>query len=311
LEYVRLGTAGMKVSRLCLGTNMMGSYVDEKASTELIHTFLECGGNFIDTADVYAQGASEEAIGKALKTHRHQAVVATKAYLPMGAGPNDRGTSRAHIMAASEASLRRLQTDYIDLYILHYWDPDTPIEESLRAMDDLVRQGKVRYVGVSNFAAWQVMRAVWAADKLGLEPVRSVQVQYSFLDRHPEEELFPVCVDQGLILTPYWVLLAGMLTGKYERGQPPPEDSRMGRRPQAAERYLTDRNFNAAERLCAIAEESGRTPTELTLAWALSKPAIGSVIAGTSRPEQVKANCEAVDVSLSDDTLAALDAVGA
>ena len=147
MQYVRLGTAGVKVSRLCLGTNMMGGYVDEKASAELIHTFLECGGNFIDTADVYAQGASEEAVGKALKDRRHQAVVATKAYLPMGDGPNDRGTSRAHIMDAAEASLRRLQTDYIDLYILHYWDSDTSIEENLRAVDDLVRQGKVRYWG--------------------------------------------------------------------------------------------------------------------------------------------------------------------
>ena len=310
MEYVRLGTAGIKVSRICLGTNMMGAYVDEDASGVLVNTFLDSGGNFIDTADAYSKGKSEEAIGKALKSRRHEAVVATKLNAPMGEGPNDRGNSRAHIMAAAEASLRRLDTDYIDLYILHYWDPETPIEESLRAMDDLVRQGKVRYVGTSNFAAWQVMKALSAAKRMGLDPVRSVQTQYSFLERGPEQELFPLCQEEGLTITPYWVLRSGMFTGKYERGKEPPPDTRLGRRPQMSQRYFTDSNFEAADQIEAIAAECGHTPADVTLAWALSKPVIGSVIAGTSRPEQVVANCAVADIMLDDDTLAALDAIG-
>lgn len=310
MEYVRLGTAGVKVSRLCLGTNMMGGYVDAAASAKLIDTFLECGGNFIDTADVYGQGKSEEAVGKALRGKRQQAVVATKLYSAMGEGPNDRGSSRYHIIEAAEASLRRLETDYIDLYILHYWDPETPLEESLRAMDDLVRQGKVRYVGISNFAAWQVMKALGIAESTGFDPVRSVQVQYSFLNRKPEDELFDLCESEGVTITPYWVLQAGMFTGKYEQGKEDPAGSRFAQRPGMKSFMATDQAYKAAEGVRAVAKQSGRTPTELTLAWALSKPAIGSVIAGTSRPEQVKANCAAVDLQLSDDEVQALDAIG-
>ena len=310
MQYTRLGTAGVKTSRICLGTNMMGGYVDDQASARLIDTFLDCGGNFIDTADVYSRGKSEEAIGKALKVRRHEAFVATKLNAPMGEGPNDRGNSRSHIMESAEASLKRLQTDYIDLYILHRWDTDSSLAESLRAMDDLVRQGKVRYVGVSNFTAWQVMKALWTADKLGLDPIRSVQVQYSYIVRDTEQELFPMCLDEGLTIHPYWVLNSGMFTGKYQRGQEPATDSRFGSLPQMAQRWLTDRNFTIAEQLEAVARDSGHSPAELTIAWALSKPVIGSVIAGSSRPEQVKANCEAADISLSPESLNALDALG-
>jgi aryl-alcohol dehydrogenase-like predicted oxidoreductase len=177
-------------------------------------------------------------------------------------------------------------------------------------MDDLVRQGKVRYAGVSNFSAWQVMKALWTADTMGLEPIRSVQVQYSFIVRAPEQELFPMCLDQGLTIHPYWVLNSGMFTGKYQRGQQPTAESRFGSLPQMAQRWLTDRNFTVAEQLEAVARQSGHTPAEVTLAWALSKPVVGSVIAGSSRPEQVKSNCEATDINLSPETLKALDAIG-
>jgi aryl-alcohol dehydrogenase-like predicted oxidoreductase len=213
-------------------------------------------------------------------------------------------------MASAEASLKRLQSDYIDLFILHFWDSETTLEETLRAMGDLVQQGKVRYVGVSNFSAWQAMSALWTAEKLGLDPIRSIQVQYNFLTREPEREIFPMCEDQGLTITPYWVLQAGMFTGKYQRGQQPDTDSRLGKRPQAAGRYLTESNFDALERIEAVAKTTGHSPTDLTLAWALSKPVIGSVIAGTSRPEQVIANCEAVDIDLPPEALQALEAVG-
>ena len=304
----------MQVSRICLGTNMLSSYVDEAAGATLIETFLDCGGNFIDTADIYSKGGSEEVIGKAfkgMKGRRQDAIIATKLSSPMGEGPNDRGNSRMHITASAEASLKRLQTDYIDLYILHYWDPQTPLEETLRAMDDLVRQGKVRYIGVSNFTAWQVVKAQWVGERMGLDPIRSVQLEYNFLDRGAEQELFPMCQEQGLTITPYWVLQAGMFTGKYQRGKEPPQGTRMEARPGMRQRWMSDPMFDIAEKVQAVAKKAGHTPTEVSLAWALSKPPIGSVIAGTSRPEQVKANCEAVDIELSPEVLAELDATDA
>ena len=311
MEYARLGTSGLKISRVCLGTNMMGSYVDEERSAELIHTFLDTGGNFIDTANIYTAGASETAIGKALTGRRHDAVLATKAAGPMGEGPNDRGASRRHLIAQAEASLQRLQTDYIDLFILHFWDNDTALDETLRAVDDLVHQGKVRYVGVSNYSAWQAVKALWTADRHGLDPIRSIQLRYSFLRREAETEILPAAQEHGLSVTPYWLLEAGVFTGKYQRGQQPEESSRFGQRPRMAEMFMKDESMDVAERVQAIAERAGHTPTDVVIAWALAKPAISSVIIGTSRPEQVKANNSAVDVKLSEDDLAELDQLGA
>jgi len=311
LKYARLGSSGLKVSPTCLGTNMMGAYVDERRSAELIDVFLETGGNFIDTADIYSAGASEEAIGKALKRRRHEAIVATKVAGPAGEGPNDKGASRAHIMASAEASLRRLQTDYIDLYVLHFWDNDTALSESLRAMDDLVRQGKVRYVGVSNYQSWQAVQALWTADQLGLDPIRSVQLRYSFLRREPEAEAFPAAIEHGLAVTPYWLLEAGVFTGKYRRGEKPDTDSRFAHRPGMADMFMNDTTLDVAERVQAIAERTGHSPTDVVIAWALAKPAITSVIIGTSRVEQVRANNAAADVRLSDEDLAELDQLGA
>jgi aryl-alcohol dehydrogenase-like predicted oxidoreductase len=307
MDYTRLGNAGLKVSRICLGTNMLGGYVDEKASIELVHTFLDNGGNFIDGADIYTQGKSEEAIGKALKGRRQEAVLATKVHGAMGSGPNDKGTSRQHIMDGVEGSLRRLQSDYIDLYILHRWDPETPLEETLRAMEDLVRQGKVRYVGVSNFSAWQVMKALWVGDNLGANPIVSVQSKYSLLARAVEEEIIPVVQEQGLAFTPYGVLEAGMLTGKYQRGQAAPEGSRLSFNANMAGRMMREELFTIEDRVEHLANEKGWTPTDVTLAWALSKPHVASAIVGTSRPEQVKANCETVSRQLSSEEIEALE----
>ncbi len=311
MEYARLGNSGLKVSPTCLGTNMMGAYVDDRRSAELIDAFLETGGNFIDTADIYSAGASEEAIGKALKGHRQEAIVATKVAGPAGEGPNDKGASRAHILASAEASLRRLQTDYIDLYILHFWDKDTALSETLRAMDDLVRQGKVRYVGVSNYQSWQAVQALWTADQLGLDPIRSIQLRYSFLRREPEPEVFPAALEHGLAITPYWLLEAGVFTGEYRRGEQPDADSRFGQRPRMAEMFMKDEALDVADRVQAIADRSGHSPTDVVIAWALAKPAITSVIVGTSRVEQVKANNSAADVRLSDEDLAELEQLGA
>jgi len=310
MQYMKLGSAGMKVSRICLGSNMMGGYVDEETSAKLVHTFIECGGTFIDTADAYNEGKAEEYIGLALRGHRHQVVLASKVYPATGKGPNDRGTSRKHVMDAVDASLRRLQTDYLDLYSLHYWDADTPLEESLRAMDDLVREGKVRYVGVSNFAAWQVTRCLWLADTMGLDPVRAVQVEYSFVRRGAEAEMFPLCQAHGLAITPYWVLRAGLFTGRYQEGQQPPEGTRFAQRPSFQQMMARDNAFSAAEKLDAVAHQVGQSSATVTLAWALSKPAITAVVAGTSRPEQVQANCAAADVTLPKEALDALDAIG-
>lgn len=310
MEYVRLGTSGLKVSQVCLGTNMMGSYVDDARSAELVDTFLDTGGNFIDTANIYTGGASETAIGKALTNRRHEAVVATKAAGPAGEGPNDKGASRRHLISQAEASLQRLQTDYIDLFILHVWDNDTPLDETLRALDDLVRQGKVRYVGVSNYNGWQAVKALWTADRLGLDPIRSIQLRYSFLRREAEAETFAAAQAHGLSVTPYWLLEAGVFTGKYKRGEKPEEASRFGQRPGMADRFMNDETLDVAERVQAIAERTGNTPTDVVIAWALSKPVISSVIVGTSRPEQVKANNASVDVKLSEEDLAELDALG-
>ncbi len=266
MQYARLGNAGVKVSRICLGTNMMGSYVDQESCSKLVHTFLEEGGNFIDTSDSYSQGVSEELIGRALEGRRREAVLATKLYAPMGPGPNDRGASRKHIMDAAEDSLRRLQTDYIDLYILHRWDPETPIEETLRAMDDLVRTGTVRYVGVSNYAAWQVVKNLWTADRLGLDPICSVQVEYSLGRRGAEAELFPLALEEGLAVTPFWVLRAGMFTGRYQRGQGTPADSRFNHQPGMGKTMMQEEAYDVAEGLEEVAKQTGHTPAETALA---------------------------------------------
>ena len=305
MQYRRLGDSGLEVSAIGLGTNNFGDnsrwpfHMGPEEVAALIHASLDAGVNTLDTANAYGEGRSEEYIGRALKGRREDAVIATKVHGRMGEGPNREGLSRKAIMHEVEQSLRRLQTDYIDLYQLHQIDHATPIEETMRALDDLVRDGKVRYVGCSNFEAWRLCEAVWTARTAGLAPMVSVQPPYSMLNRDVERELLPVCDRYGIGVLPYFPLEHGLLTGKYRRGQPPPADSRLevhGEPLQAAD-------FDLIEALAGFAESRGHTLLELAFAWLLSRPSVSSVIAGATRPEQIRANAAAVQWRLSEEEL--------
>ena len=305
MQYRRLGDSGLEVSAIGLGTNNFGDnsrwpfHMGPEEVATLIHASLDAGVNTLDTANAYGEGRSEEYIGRALKGRREDAVIATKVHGRMGEGPNREGLSRKAIMHEVEQSLRRLQTDYIDLYQLHQIDHATPIEETMRALDDLVRDGKVRYVGCSNFEAWRLCEAVWTARTAGLAPMVSVQPPYSMLNRDVERELLPVCDRYGIGVLPYFPLEHGLLTGKYRRGQPPPADSRLavhGEPLQAAD-------FDLIEALAGFAESRGHTLLELAFAWLLSRPSVSSVIAGATRPEQIRANATAVQWRLSEEEL--------
>ena len=309
MECRNLGSTGLNVSRICLGTSMMGDYVDQQGCTKVVDACLEQGINFIDTADTYNEGLSEQLLGKAMKGRRQEVIMATKVFVPVGPGVNDKGASRKHILDGVEASLRRLGTDYIDLYQIHFWDPETSIEETLRTLDDLVSQGKVRYIGCTNYAAWQVSRALWVSDKLGLERYASVQVPYSLGDRAIKAELLPLCADQRMGIISYQALMGGLLTGTYERNKEPGPGthlaSAMGQ--SARKRYWNDASFDLADKVQGLAAEVGRTPAHLALAWALAKPLITSVIVGASRPEQVIQNASALEIALTLEQLETLD----
>jgi aryl-alcohol dehydrogenase-like predicted oxidoreductase len=308
MEYRQLGPAGLRVSAIGLGTNQFGGKVDQAGVTAILDRAGELGITFIDTADVYTQGRSEETIGVALRGRRQHFILATKVASPVGQGPNDRGASRHHILAAVEASLRRLQTDYIDLYQIHRWDETTPIEETLRALDDLVRGGKVRYAGASNFAAWQLARANAIAELRGWTAFVTIQPHYNLLERAIERELLPYCDASGVGILPYFPLAGGFLTGKYRRGEPAPPGSRGASSP-GVQRYMTDAHYALIERLTGWAEERGHTLGELTHAWLLAHPRVCSVISGATSPEQVADHARAADWRLGADDLAAVNAL--
>jgi aryl-alcohol dehydrogenase-like predicted oxidoreductase len=284
-------------------------YVDDQRAFSVVNEAREQGINFIDTADAYHSGLSEHVVGKALKGRRQDFAVATKGFMPTAEGVNDRGLSRGHLIDAVDGSLHRLNTDYIDLYQVHYFDPETPLEETLGTLDDLVHQGKLRYLGCSNFAAWQLARALWVSDKRGFERFESVQPEYNFGRREIEGELFPLCLDQGVAVIPYQVLMGGILTGAYDRNRDAPEDSHMASRhaQRAKDNYWTDATFDRLERIKAVSAEVGCEPTQLVLAWTLARPAVTSVIVGASRPEQVVKNAESVAIELAPDVLERLD----
>jgi len=306
MEYVRFGRTGLKVSRICLGTNMYGAgYVDDERAVSVIRDALEQGINFIDTADVYNSGRSEEVVGKAVRERRHDFVVATKGGMPIGSGVHDKGLSRKHLVQAVHASLRRLGTDYIDLYQAHAPDPETPIEETLGTLDDLVRAGKIRYIGCSGHPAWRLCRALWASDKHGLARYESALFEYNFGRREAEAELFPLCQEQQVALVPFQVLMGGLLTGAYDRDKEPPSNSHLAHRhgQGAKQRHWNAARFDMVDRLKKIAAEAGFSPTQMVLAWTLSKPAIPSVIAGASKPEQVAANAKAAAIKLPENVL--------
>ena len=263
MEYRRLGRSGVMVSELCLGAMTFGREVDEADSRRMIDRFIEVGGNFIDTANVYSRGASEEITGRAVKERRDEVVLATKARMPMGEGPNEAGASRRHLLHECEASLRRLGTDHIDLYQVHCWDAVTPLEETLATLSDLVHQGKVRYIGASNFTGWQIATAAHVSNARGYERFVSLQPQYSLVERHVEWEVVPACLEEGLGVIPWGPLGQGWLSGKYRKGERPPEDTRIGGATddmeEAWSKRATKRNRAIVEEVGSIAQETGKS----------------------------------------------------
>ncbi len=310
MQQRQLGRSGLFVSELGIGCNNFGGRVDEAGTREVVAAALDCGINFFDTADVYGEQRSEVLLGRVLGSRRADVVIATKFGMPTGPSPQEKGGSRRYILRAVEASLERLGTDYIDLYQIHAPDPATPIEETLRALDDLVRSGKVRYIGHSNFAGWQILDADWTARSLNVNAFVSAQNHYSLLERGARKEVLPACERCGLGQLPYFPLASGMLTGKYQRGEPAPEGTRLARVPRLAERALTGENFDLVERLSAFAAERGRDLLSLAFAWLLSQPVITSVIAGATSAEQVRSNVAAASGwRLDEAEMAALAAV--
>ena len=314
MEYRNLGRTGLKVFALCMGTMQFGWSVDEAETHRILSGMLASGINFFDTADIYSHwvdgnpgGVAEEYIGrwmKQAKVPRDRLVIATKVRGKMGESPNDEGLSRVHIMGAVEASLRRLQTDYIDLYQTHWPDNDTPIEETLRAMDDLVRQGKVRYVGASNYKAWELMQALWASDQHALVRYDSLQPHYNLIHRAEfERELRAVCETYGIGVIPYSPLEGGFLTGKYRRDTPLPDS----RRAEGRQKYMVEQNFAVLDKLGEIASVHDATVTQVSLAWLLADPVITSPIIGATSLEQLEENLGALDVKLSIEERQTLD----
>ena len=312
MEYRNLGHSGLQVSVVGLGCNNFGRRADLEMTGRVVNTALDLGINLLDTADVYGgNGLSEEFMGKVLQGRRNEAVLATKFAMKMGEGPMKSGGSRRYIMAAVEDSLRRLQTDHIDLYQMHAPDPKTPIDETLRALDDLVTQGKVRYIGHSNFAGWQTAAAHSTAEKLGANPFVSAQNEYNLLNRRIERELVPACQAYGLSILPYFPLASGFLTGKYKKDQPLPEGARLSGPAAAgmASAILTPKNYETLEKLEAFATQRGKPMIDLAFGWLASQPFVASVIAGATRPEQVEQNVASGDWRLTSEELAEVDAI--
>lgn len=308
MEYRNLGNSGLKVSAVGLGCNNFGMKNDAEQTREIVHRALDEGITLFDTADIYGnRGGSEELLGKALGERRRDVIVATKFGMSMGDGPYLRGGSRRYISAAAEASLKRLGTDYIDLYQIHQPDPETPQQETLEALNDLVRSGKVRYIGCSNFAAWQTVDALWISRANNLAAYVSAQNQYNLLDRRIERELVPVCRQFGVGILPYFPLASGFLTGKYKRGAEAPKGARLSLVKRLADQTLTDDNFATLERLEKFARNRERTLLELAVGWLASQPQVSSVISGATSPEQVVENVKAGNWKLTAEELGQVD----
>lgn len=319
MEYRKLGRTGLKVSPICLGTMQFGWTADEVTAYEVLDTAVADGCNFIDTADVYSRwvegndgGVSEQIIGRWLQTTsvpRDQIIVATKVRGIMGSGPNDQGLSRHHILHAVEASLRRLQTDYIDLYQMHWYDEETPLDETLRALDDLVRSGKVRYVGCSNYPAWLLTKALWVSDVRHLVRFDSLQPHYNLVHRAEfERELMPLCFDQGIGVIPYSPLAGGFLTGKYRQDEPMPDSARGE---GVRRRYMNEQGFAAVAKLDEIAQVHGATVAQTAVAWVLANPVVTSAIIGANSVAQYMETSRGATITLSATEKEALDATTA
>jgi aryl-alcohol dehydrogenase (NADP+) len=311
MEYVGLGKAGVKVSRLCLGCMSFGREtetdwkLDIGAARPIVKRALDLGINFFDTANSYARGRSEEVMGELLKDYRDHIVLATKVYFPMGEKPNQRGLSRVHITNQLQDSLRRLRTDHVDLYQIHRWDYDTPIEETLRTLDNLIHQGKVRYIGASSMWAWQFAKALWTSDRLGLERFVSMQDHYNLCYREEEREMIPLCRDQGVAILPWSPLARGFLTGKYKRGEKP-TSKRFKSDELLGERFFQPQDFDVVERLVEVAKEKDTPPAQLAISWLLHK-GVTSLILGATKIEHVEEAVAAMDVKLSLDDMARLE----
>ncbi len=312
MEYRRLGKTGLKVSEISLGSWLTyGGYVEEQNATASIDKAFDLGVNFFDTANIYMRGEAEIVVGKALKKYtRDSFVLATKVFWPMGDGPNDRGLSRKHVIEQCHASLKRLNTDYVDIYYCHRFDPETPLEETLRALDDLVRQGKILYVGVSEWTAEQISEAVHLADKKLLDRIVVNQPQYSMLERYIEKEVLPVSDKHGIGQVVWSPLAQGVLTGKYQKGGKAPEGSRASQ-----EKYsslfglLTDDNLDKVELLKGVAADNDLSLANLALAWILRQENVASALVGASRPEQVEQNVKASGVKLTEETLSRIEEI--
>jgi aryl-alcohol dehydrogenase-like predicted oxidoreductase len=307
MQYRTLGASGIVVSEFAFGAmnfGFRGGPTQEEA-VAMVHRALDAGVNLIDTADVYTLGESERIVGRALKNHRDDVVLATKVRFPMGEGPNDVGLSRKHIMRGCEDSLRRLGTDYLDLYQVHCWDVITPLEETLSALTDLVRSGKVRYLGVSNFTGWQLMKSLAESETNGFEKFVCLQPQYSLVERNIEREILPVCVEEGLGVIPWSPLGGGFLSGKYRRGEEPPEDSRIAGAVESMEehweRRATERNWAALDVVARISEETGKSYAQISLNWLLRQAGVTSPIIGARTPEQLDDNLGTTGWKLSEE----------
>jgi len=310
MEQRRLGSSGLQVSAVGLGCNNFGRRNDAEETRAIVARALDLGVTFFDTANTYGErGLSEEYLGKALGARRPHVVVATKFGMQMGDGPHDAGGSRKHVVAACEASLQRLGSDYIDLYQIHRPDPQTPIDETLSALDDLVRAGKVRYTGCSNFNGWQLVEAAWVSRSRSLTAFVSAQNYYNLLDRRIERELVPACERYGASVLPFFPLASGFLTGKYRKGQADPEGARLSAGDAMTRAVFSERNWTILEQLERIALDAGRSLVELAIGWLASQPHVASVISGATRPEQVEQNVSAGEWRLTREELERVDAV--
>jgi aryl-alcohol dehydrogenase-like predicted oxidoreductase len=308
MEIRNLGGSGLRVSAVGLGCNNFGQRIDLETSRKVIHKAIDLGITLFDTADIYAdKGGSETVLGEVLGDRRKDIVLATKFSKPMSSDGTKQGASRRYIMSAVEASLRRLKTDYIDLYQQHDYDPLTPIDETLRALDDLVRQGKVRYIGNSNFPAWRIAEAEYVARSINVSHFVSCQDEYSLLVRDIERDLLPCAMEYRLGLLPFFPLASGLLTGKYKRGEAAPDDTRFGKNPRLRDRYVTPRNEDIVDKLQAFALARGHSMLELAFSWLAGRPQVASVIAGATRVEQVEQNVKAIGWQLSTDDMAEID----
>lgn len=312
MEYRRLGRSGLAVSELCLGTMTFGKDTSETDSIDMIHRFLDRGGNFLDTADVYADGVSEEIVGKAIKERRSDVVLATKVRFPNSKGINDVGLSRKHILDGVERSLRRLKTDYIDLYQMHVWDHLTPVEETLRTLDDLVSSGKVRYIGCSNFMAWQLMKSLAYSDFNRMVRYISIQPQYSLVNREMDREIIPLCLEEEVGIIPWAPLGGGFLSGKYAAAEVPTEGRLKSVNGESSwKSRFTEKNFKILAGVQQIALARGKTPTQVALRWLLQREGITSPIFGARTLEQYEENMGALDWALDADEFERLDEVSA